>query len=658
MSERAFLISEEQSRLKFDQAFWGGLKPDPIMTVSEWSDNHRVLAQVSSAMPGRWRTSRTPYLREIQDALSVMSPVQEVVFIKGAQIGGTEAGNNWIAYLIDQAPGPMMAVQPTIDLAKRNSKTRIRPLIENCERIKDKIKTTRSRDSGNTLLAKEFPGGILVLSGANSAVSLRSMPVRFLMLDEIDGYPDDVDGEGDPVGLAEARTRTYLRRKIYKVSTPTFEGRSKIQDAWNESDQRRYHVPCPHCQKLQWLKWRQVKWPEGEPFKAYYVCEYCEQPIPERFKKWMLKEKGYGGLAEWIADKPGASEGKVVGFHLSALYSPFGSFTWGDAARQFVRAKDNPEKLREFVNTVLGECWREKSDCPEWQHIYQRRENYEVGTVHNDIVFLTAGVDVQKDRLEIEVVGWARDKQSWSIEYLVIPGDTALDASESGSPWSELDGLLSKTWIKANGAQLPILMMAVDSGYNTQHVYNWVRKHPITRVMATKGMDGLQMTLGMPTAVDVTTKGKKIKRGLRLWGIGSSVIKGELYSWLKLNTPTDEDLAAGKSYPHGYCHFPQYPEEYFKQMTAEQLVVRIIRGRRRYEWEKTRERNEALDCRVMARAAASAVGLDRYSDAQWEHLSKSVGAPVTIPAKSSNERPPTNPGGSGGSTPRRRSSFL
>jgi phage terminase large subunit GpA-like protein len=439
------LISAEASELHFDLGFWGGLRPDPILTVSEWADRHRVLVQVSSAMPGKWKTSRTPYLREIQDVLSVMDATQEVVFIKGAQIGGTEAGNNWLAYLIDCAPGPMMSVVPTIDTAKRGSRTRIKPLIESCERIRKKFKEARSREGGNTLLQKEFEGGILVLSGANSAVSLRSMPVRFLMLDEIDGYPDDVDGEGDPIGLAEARTRTYLRRKIYKVSTPTIEGRSKIQSAWEETDKRRYHVPCPHCLKLQWLKWKQVQWPKEpieEPLKAYYVCEHCEKPIAERYKKWMLQN------GSWIAEKPGAGMGKVVGFHLSALYSPFGSYTWGDAARQFVKAQGNQERLREFVNTVLGETWKEKGDAPEWQILYGRRELYEIGLVPEPVVFLTAGVDVQKDRLEVEIVGWCRNKASYSIEHLVIPGDTSLDAGEPGSPWATIDQLLSKTWKK------------------------------------------------------------------------------------------------------------------------------------------------------------------------------------------------------------------
>jgi phage terminase large subunit GpA-like protein len=657
------LISTEYSELVFDAGFWAGLRPDPILTVSEWADEHRVLAQVSSAMPGRWRTSRTPYLRKIQDCLSVMHPCQEVVFIKGAQIGGTEAGNNWLAYLISEAPGPMMAVLPTIDLAKKSSKTRIKPLIENCEKVKAKIGSTKSRDGGNTLLMKEFAGGVLILSGANSAVSLRSQPVRFLMLDEIDGYPDDVDGEGDPVGLAEARTRTYLRRKIYKVSTPTFEGRSKIQSAWLESDMQRYYVPCPHCLGMQWLKWSQVQWPkepEEQPLKAWYVCELCEKPIAERYKKWMLQEKGYGGLAEWRAEKPGAAEGKVVGFHLSALYSPFGSYTWGDAARQWVKSQGKSDKLREFVNTVLGETWKEKGDAPEWEVLYSRREKYAEGFVHESVVFITAGVDVQKDRLEVELVGWCKDKQSYSVGYIIIVGDTALERDQVGSPWAELDQLLSKTWSKASGLELPITKMGVDTGYNTQHVYSWIRNHPITRVMALKGYESLSMPLGVPTAVDVKQGGKRVRRGLKLWPVGTGHLKGELYSWLQLHPPTDEQKAAGKGYPYGYCHYPEYSEEFFKQVTAEQLVVRVVKGRRKYEWEKTRERNEALDCRVYARAAAASVGMDRFTEQQWLNFAGRSGI-VVPPARGAEgtDAPAPEPGKPRGpAPPRRKSSFL
>lgn len=224
-----------------------GLKPDSILLVSDWADQNRVLSQMASAEPGKFRTERPPYLKEIMDALSPSSPIEKVVFMKGSQIGGTEAGNNWVGYVIDQAPGPMLVVQPTVEMGKRWSKGRLAPLIEDSPCLRNKVSDPRARDSGNTVQSKEFPGGIVVITGANSAVGLRSMPVRYLFLDEIDAYPPDADSEGDPFTLAIQRTSTFARRKIFIVSTPTIQGLSRIEKEFNESDQRYYFVPCPHC---------------------------------------------------------------------------------------------------------------------------------------------------------------------------------------------------------------------------------------------------------------------------------------------------------------------------------------------------------------------------------------------------------------------------
>lgn len=255
-------------------------------------------------------------LREIMDCLSSSSPIRRVVFMKGAQIGGTEAGNNWMGYVIHHAPGPMLAILPTVEMAKRNSKQRLEPLIEESDVIRKLVRPARARDSGNTILQKDFQGGVLVLTGANSAAGLRSMPVRYLFLDEVDAYPGDVDGEGDPVALAEARTRTFARRKILIVSTPTIRGTSRIEREYSLSDQRKYMVPCPECGGLQWLKFEQLKWPKGAPEDALYECEHCEHKIEEHHKTWMLAN------GAWEAQTEGNA--RTAGFHLSSLYSPYG----------------------------------------------------------------------------------------------------------------------------------------------------------------------------------------------------------------------------------------------------------------------------------------------------------------------------------------------
>src|SRR5689334_17884155 len=269
----------------YSAAAAAGARPDPFLTISQWADQYRTLSQRASSEHGRWRTDRTPYLREIMDALSPSSGIERVVFMKGAQIGGTEAGNNWIGYVIHQAPGPMMAVQPTVEMAKRNSKQRIDPLIEESAVLRNLVRDPRSRDAGNTILQKDFPGGVLVMTGANSAVGLRSMAARYLFLDEVDAYPGDVEGEGDPVNLAMARTRTFARRKIFMCSTPKITGMSRIEAAYEESDKRRYFVPCPVCREFQVLQFAQLRWPKGEPERAAYVCEHCGQEIANHQKQ-------------------------------------------------------------------------------------------------------------------------------------------------------------------------------------------------------------------------------------------------------------------------------------------------------------------------------------------------------------------------------------
>ena len=285
------------------------------------------------------------------DCLSPSSPVERVVFMKGAQIGGSETGNNWIGYVIHHAPGPMMAVAPTVEMAKRNSKQRIDPLIEESAILRELIAPARSRDSGNTILAKEFRGGTLVLTGANSAVGLRSMPVRYLFLDEVDGYPVDVEGEGSAIALAEARTRTFARRKIFIVSTPTIAGASAIEREYEASDQRRYFVPCPHCGHRQWLRFEQLRWEKGSPATAAYVCEACAAPIAEHHKTGMLEQ------GEWRALAP-ENGSRTAGFHLSSLYSPVGWRSWRDIAAAWESAvsqqSGSAAAIKTFKNTELG----------------------------------------------------------------------------------------------------------------------------------------------------------------------------------------------------------------------------------------------------------------------------------------------------------------
>ena len=617
---RLFLTHERITR-----TWQKGLTPDPFLTISEWADRYRMLSPKAAAEPGRWRTKRTPYLKEIMDTLSPHSPYRRVVFMKGAQIGGTEAGNNWVGYVIHMTPGPMMAVSPTVEMAKRNSKQRIDPLIEDTPELRGHVRPARSRDSGNTVLSKEFTGGVLVMTGANSAVGLRSMPARFLFLDEIDGYPSDVEGEGDPVVLAERRSATFQsRRKVLLVSTPTLKDLSRITREFEASDKRYYHVPCPKCGHKQRLEFGQLRWKEGNPTNVQYQCEECEELIAEYHKTQML-EKG-----KWIATEQG--DGITAGFHLSSLYSPMGWFSWEDAASLYEQAKTHPELMKSFTNTVLGEPFEEEHEAPDWKRLYERREDYKIGVVPKGGLFLTAGVDIQRNRIECEIVAWGRGKESWSVEYHVLDGDTA----EKGV-WKQLERVLHKPYKHTNGQEMSIRVMAVDSGYATQDVYGWVSKftQPIwgaygvranqpRTVIAVKGQDRDTALI-----LSLSRAGVGKKRGLRVCNVSGPVAKGELYRWLKLEWPTQEQLDKGASYPYGACHFPQYGEEYFRQLTAEKRIIRIHKGYPKAVWEKDPRRgNEALDCRVYARAAASLYGLDRFSDQHWKRLEKALKKPL------------------------------
>nr|WP_232023979.1 phage terminase large subunit family protein [Sulfurivermis fontis] len=591
-----------------------------------------MLSSRASAEPGRWRTSRTPYLREIMDCLSPTSPIERVVFMKGAQVGGTELGLNWIGYVIHHAPGPMMAVWPTVEMAKRNSKQRIDPLIEETPALAELIAPARARDSGNTVLAKEFRGGVLVMTGANSAVGLRSMPVRYLFLDEVDGYPLDVDGEGDAISLAEARTRTFARRKLFIVSTPTIAGASAIEREYERSDQRRYFVPCPHCSHRQWLRFEQLRWEKTRPETAVYVCESCDRPIDEHHKTWMLEH------GEWRATAP-ENAGRTAGFHLSSLYSPVGWRSWRDIAASWEAAigkeAGSVAAIKTFKNVELGETWVEEGEAPEWQRLIERREDYPLGTVPMGGLLLTAGADVQKDRIEVSVWAFGRGKESWLVEHRVLMGDTARD-----EVWRSLGALLEETWTHASGANLPLIRLAVDTGFATQEAYAFVRGARDSRVMAVKGVPRGAALVGTPTVVDVSQSGRKLRRGIKVFSVAVGIAKLEFYNNLRKSPEVAEDGVTVR-YPAGFVHLPKVDAEYVQQLCAEQLVTRRNRnGFPVREWQKLRERNEALDCYVYARAAASTAGLDRFEERHWRELERQLGlAPPAIetPSESNNE---------------------
>lgn len=616
-------IAAYEGAVAIAQAWRDGLTPDPLLTVSEWADQHRVLSNKASAEPGRWRTQRTPYLREIMDCLSVAHPAERVVFMKGAQLGATEMGSNWIGYVIHHIPGPMLAVWPTVDLAKRNSKQRIDPLIDASPVLAELVAPARSRDSGNTILSKDFRGGVLIMTGANSSVGLRSMPVRFLFLDEIDGYPLDVENEGSAIFLAEARTRTFARRKILLVSTPTIAGVSAIEQEYETSDQRRYFVPCPHCHHHQWLRFEQLRWEKGLPQTATYYCESCEAPIAEHHKTWMLEQGQWRATA--VAQSP-----NTVGFHLSSLYSPVGWHSWKSIAAAWEKAihpiTGSVAKIKTFKNTELGETWVEEGEAPDWQRLLERREDYRIGTVPQGGLLLVAGADVQKDRIEVSIWAFGRAKEAWLVEHRVLMGDTARD-----TVWKRLGELLSDSWRHESGALLSLVRLGLDTGFATQEAYAFVRHCRDTRVMAMKGVARGAALIGTPTAIDVAQNGKKLRRGVQVFSVAVGIAKLEFYNNLRKAPDVDDDGTTLR-FPAGFIHLPKVDAEFVQQLCAEQLVTRRDRhGFATREWQKMRERNEALDCYVYARAAAMAAGLDRFEERHWRELERQLGLAPPLP---------------------------
>lgn len=611
----------------WDPHFAAGLAPDPLLTVSDWADAHRMLTSRSSMERGPWRTSRTPYLREVMDSLSVTSPVQRVVLMWGAQLGKTEAGNNWLGYVIHQAPGPFLLVQPTVDLAKKLSRQRVQPMIEACDALAERVSAERSRQSSNTVLLKEFPDGLLSMTGANSAAGLRQMPARFVFLDEVDAYPIDVEGEGDPVRLAMRAARNFAGSKVFETSTPTLQGRSRIERDAEAGDRRRYHVPCPECEELFVLEWKHLRWDAEDTVtdtrgskglradaEPYMGCPSCGAAIPESAKADMLP------AGQWIPEVPERSD-TFRSYYLSSLYSPLGWFSWRAAVDQFLEAttpSTNSDLLRVFANHTLGETWQERGNSPPWETLYNRRERYKVGTVPRGAVILTGGADVQDDRIELEVTGWGEGLESWSVAYHVVNGDTA-----KAETWRAFEVLLATRFPHECGGDMPLRLTAVDSGYETQTVYNWCRGR--INAVPVRGRDHtLQVMVAQPMAADVDTRrkgGRRVSRGVQVFPVGTDVVKRELYGWLNMEQPTHPER---DGFPPGWCHFPSYAEEYFQQLTAEELVPRFVRGFRRYVWEKRRARNEALDCRVYARAAAAIVGVDRWNPEHWRAMREAI----------------------------------
>ena len=489
-------------------------RPPPKLTVSEWADNYRKLSPESSAESGSWRTSRCEYQREIMDSFN--SPgIERIVVMTSSQVGKTEILLNALGYYVDQDPSPVMVVQPNLTMGQAFSKDRLAAMIRDSDKLREVVSDAKSRDSGNTTMHKKFPGGHITISSSGSPAGLASRPIRCLFLDEIDRFEHNVKGEGSPISLATARTKTFFNRKIFMCSTPTIKGISAIESAFEESDMRYYNVPCPECDHYQVLKWKNVVWDENKPETAVYACEDCGSLIEESSKQWMINN------GKWVATN---ALNKTAGFHISELYSVWS--TWADMATNFLEAKKNPETLKTFINTALGQSWEEQGDTVEYEELLQRRLNYDHTAIPEEVLVIVAGVDTQKDRLEITITGYGRNYEAWVIDHRIFWGDP-----NAANCWADLDAYLKTRFKTESGRVMPISCTCIDSGgHSTNAVYQFTKPRQARRIFAIKGLS----VAGKPIANKPSYVGKN---KAVLYGVGTDSAKEAIYA--RLTTDID-----------------------------------------------------------------------------------------------------------------------
>lgn len=538
--------------------------PPPDLTASEWADLYRRLSSEASAEPGRWRTDRTPYMREILDAINDPT-VERIVIMSSAQVGKTELLLNAIGYFVDYDPAPMLLLQPTLEMAQTFSKDRLAPMCRDTPALRHKIQDAKAKSSGNTMLHKTFAGGHITMAGANSPASLASRPVRIVLADEVDRYPVSAGSEGDPVNLAIKRTTTFWNKKIILVSTPTVKDVSRIEAAYDDSTMEQFCYQCPDCEEYQPLRWRNIDFEtEG------HSCESCGSINDQG--TWIAQKH------KWIARK---SHHKTRGFHLNELVSPWRR--WSQIIEDFREAKRSPDTLKTFVNTSLGETWEEEGSKLEGDSLYTRREHYKADMPEHTLV-LTAAVDVQDDRLEFQVEGWGEGEENSKVDFDILRGDPARPEL-----WKKLDEYLGRRYKHPSGVELPIACTAIDSGgHYTQQVYNFVRTREVKRVYAIKGSS-------TPGSAIVGRPSRSNKGKINLFSVGSDTAKELIFKRLQI-----QEVGAG------YVHFPvleKFDKEWFDQLTAEKCVTRYREGRAYRKWVKTRSRNEALDLSVYNLAA-------------------------------------------------------
>lgn len=549
--------------------------PPPKLTVSEWADAERMLSPEASAEPGQWATDRVPYAREIMDSFNDPSTDTTVV-MASSQVAKTEILLNVAGYVMRHDPGPMLAMQPTKEMAKTFSNDRLAPMLRDTPALNKLMGQAKSRDSKDTIWGKAFPGGTITMVGANAPAALASRPIRVILADEIDRYPISAGKEGDPLNLAIKRTTTFWNRKKFIVSTPTIKGHSRIETKFKEGDQRYWHVKCPSCEHEQIMRWANVKWWDGDYTTARYLCE-----SEECGELWDEDQRSRAiAHGKWVATAPFNG---TRSYSLNQLVSPWSTLSY--CVKEFLEAKRGGiELLKTWTNTVLGETWELQGERVDDNELLERRVDY--GDVcPAPVIVVTAGVDVQQDRIEVERVGWSANDQSFGLGKTVLWGDPT-----GPEVWKDLDALLLEKIPREDGAPLTVKATCVDSQYLTQHVASWCRDRWGRRVWAIRGVAGE----GKP--IWPLKPGKRSKTRLPFFNVGVDSVKEVVYARLRVLEP---------SHP-GYCWFNMsYNADHFDQLTSEEIRTRPRKGIPVREWHLRpgKSRNEALDIRGYALAA-------------------------------------------------------
>lgn len=578
------------------------IAPRKRLLVSDWSDQNRVLSGKGSAEPGRWRTSRNPPLQEPMDAMSARSGVHEAVLRWPVQFGKTEIALNVVGYYMDHAPCPIMVALPGEPSREKWVSQKFNPMLETCDALQKALRSTASRDSANQRHFKDFAGGLIYIEHAGSPQRLKSNSVRLLVVDELDEFAANTVAGDDPVQMLDERTSAFPAtfKRLY-ISSPSVKGVSRIDKKWDESDQRKYHVPCPHCGEMQALEWSGLQWtPDGK--QCWYSCSVNGCMIEEHHKTQMIR------WGRWIAENP---DSPIRGYTINCLYYQIGlGPRWIDLVQEWRKAQGDPAKLKTFCNSRLAESWEDPA-MRQVKHniIRDRAEPYRLRLAPPQVLAVTAGCDTQDDRIPVHIIGWGRGANGrvgpcWTLDYVELPGDPADDAV-----WLSVVELLNRPIEHALGGTLRVEASTFDiGGHRTEAVKAFVRNNLVRRPMAIFGaVQNNAPILGKPKLVDLNWRGQLEKRGVHIYSVGTVAAKHNLYALLSTDADKSADLRK--------VHFSDdLPPEFFQGITAEVYDPKKNRFDKRYT------RNEPLDTWVYGYAAAHhpELRLHRLSKADWD----------------------------------------